>query len=143
MRIGRRDAAGPGLILALVLALLAPCGAGAAPDAIPTPSQAPQLRRGTGFHMAPIRRIPGLEGGVFHLCIAPDGRRLGAVLGAGGLRVYDPDAGFQEVFADRDDGDQGYGCALGPDGSLVTSRWDGDLRLYRPQGSGLTRAARS
>jgi len=89
------------------------------------------------------RRIPGLENVVNHLCVAPDGSRLAAVLGAGaGLRVYDPGADFREVFADRDYGANALGCAFGPDGSLVAASYDGDLRLYRPEGGGLSRVAR-
>ena len=56
------------------------------------------------------RRIGGLEEVVYHLAFSRDGRRLAATLGGkNGLRVYET-AGWTEVFADRDYGDDSY-CA--------------------------------
>lgn len=88
------------------------------------------------------RRITGLGNVINHLCVSPDGRRLGAVLGGGqGLRVYAADAGFGELFADRDYGERSLGCTFAADGRLVTSSFDGKLRLYAPDGRGLRRVA--
>ncbi len=89
-----------------------------------------------------LHRIDGLGNVIYHLCVSADGRRLAAVLGGGqGLRVHAPGDGFREVFADRDYGDQSYGCAFAADGRLVTTNYDGKLRLYTPDGDGLRRIA--
>ncbi len=79
------------------------------------------------------QRIDGLGNVILHLCVSPNGRWLAAVLGDGeGLRVYDARNGFAQAFADRDYGKNSYGCAFSPDNrSLVTTCYDGQLRLYR------------
>src|SRR5262245_9454429 len=71
-----------------------------------------------------VRRIEGLPNGVFCLAFSPDGRYLAATLGAGGLRVYDRDAGWGEVARDKDYGDSSYGAAFAPDGRLATTSDD-------------------
>lgn len=83
------------------------------------------------------QRIEGLGNVIFHLCVSPDGRWLAAVLGGGeGLRVYDAEQGFSQVFSDRDYGTASYGCAFSPDSrSLVSTCDDGQLRLYRVDGT--------
>lgn len=83
------------------------------------------------------QRIEGLGNVINHLCVSPDGRWLAAVLGGGeGLRVYDTEQGFRQVFADRDYGSRSYGCAFSPDSrSLVTTCYDGKIRRYSLQGS--------
>ncbi len=82
------------------------------------------------------QRIKGLGNVILHLCVSPDGSRLAAVLGGGeGLRVYDTRHSFSPAFADRDYGKDSYGCAFSPDSrSLVTTCYDGQLRLYRLEG---------
>ena len=37
-----------------------------------------------------------------------------------------------ELLADRDYGDNVYGLAFAPDGALITSSYDGQLRRYGP-----------
>ncbi|VFM95835.1 MAG: WD domain-containing protein, G-beta repeat-containing protein [Candidatus Kentron sp. G] len=93
-----------------------------------------------------IERLGGLENVILHLCASPDGRWLGASLGgANGVRVFDAakidgQYRFRQVFADRDYGSDSYGCAFGPDSRrLVTSSWDGKLRLYRHSAGGFKR----
>nr|VFJ51713.1 MAG: WD40 repeat [Candidatus Kentron sp. DK] len=80
-----------------------------------------------------IKRLTGLEDVIFHLAVSADGRWLSAGLcGGEGLRVFDAKNRFRQVFADRKYGDASYGVAFAPDGRwLVTSSWDGQLRLYR------------
>jgi WD40 repeat protein len=82
------------------------------------------------------QRIERLEQVIRHLCVSPDGRWLAAVLGDGeGLRVYDARNGFRLALADRDYGWRSKGCAFSPDSrSLVTTCYDGQVRLYRLEG---------
>ena len=47
------------------------------------------------------------------------------------MRVLDSASGT-ELLADRDYGDSVYGLAFAPDGALVVSSWDGQLRRYGP-----------
>jgi len=76
-----------------------------------------------------VRRIGGLGNVIQHLAFSADGRYLAASLGDGGLRVFRSDNG-QQVAEDRDYGGHSYWCDFAADGRLVTSSWDGYLRLY-------------
>ena len=77
-----------------------------------------------------VRRIEGLPTNVHHLVYSPDGRYLAATLGANGLRVYDREAGWDEIARDDDYGGPSYGAAFAADGRLATTSLDGHLRLY-------------
>ncbi len=78
-----------------------------------------------------VRRTEGLPTVVDHLDFSPDGRYLAATLGGpNGLRVYDRDAGWDEIARDDDYGDHSYGAAFTADGRLATTSRDGQLRLY-------------
>ncbi|MEO1089258.1 MAG: caspase family protein [Pseudomonadota bacterium] len=80
-----------------------------------------------------VQRLDGLPDVVNHLAFSPDGRFLAASLwGANGVRVYDRDADWAEVFADQDYGDSSYGAAFTKDGRLATTSDDGRIRLYGP-----------
>src|SRR5262249_37892636 len=60
-----------------------------------------------------------------------DGRYLAAGLGPrGGLRVYDRDRQWTEVFRDTDYGGTIYGTTFAADGRLATTSQDGKVRLY-------------
>lgn len=77
-----------------------------------------------------VRRVTGLPNVILHLSFSPDGRHLAATLGRdNGLRVYAVDDG-REIVADRDYGSDAYGAAFDPWGRLVTSSYDGWVRLY-------------
>jgi hypothetical protein len=67
---------------------------------------------------------------VNHLTFSPDGERLAAVLGAGGLRVYSRETGWAEVARDEGYGDQSYGADFSADSRLATTALDGRIRLY-------------
>jgi WD40 repeat protein len=72
-----------------------------------------------------------LPQGAVHLVFSADGRYLAAVLFAGqGLRVYDRDNKWSEVFRDVYDGLASYGAAFAGDGRLATTSSDGHVRLY-------------
>jgi hypothetical protein len=59
-----------------------------------------------------------------------DGARAAVGLGThNGIRVYDWNSG-KELLADRDYASDVYGLAFAPDGSLIASSWDGQLRRY-------------
>ena len=67
-----------------------------------------------------------------HLAFSADGSRLGIALGGTkGVRVLDPSTG-RELMSDQDYGSDAYGLAFGPDGSMVTTSYDGYLRRYGP-----------
>jgi WD40 repeat protein len=70
------------------------------------------------------KRIGGLPNGVGELAFSSDGRYLAAVLGAGGLRVFDRDKNWSEAFRDAAYGDQDWGAAFTEDGRLATSSYD-------------------
>ena len=79
-----------------------------------------------------LRRIEGVFDVVFGLAFSPDGNRLAAITGQGGLRVYARDKGWDEVARDDDYGRPSYVIDFAPDGRLATSSFDGKLRLYAP-----------
>ena len=66
--------------------------------------------------------------------LSPDGVRVAIGLhGNNGVRVYDWPVGATELLADRDYAtDAVYGLAFAPDGSLIASSYDGQLRRYGP-----------
>ncbi len=79
-----------------------------------------------------IRRFGPFEDAINYIAYSADGRRLAVGLrGKNGVRVLDGISGVG-LFADRDYGDGVYGLAFAPDGSLVTSSDDGQLRRYGP-----------
>jgi WD40 repeat protein len=88
-----------------------------------------------------LRRLNGLPNVITHLVFSPDGDRLAATLGAGnGVRVWDWRTGVT-VLADGAYGGDTYGAQWGASGGLITSSYDGKLRLYRAQPAGLVKHA--
>lgn len=82
------------------------------------------------------RTLGGLPNVIHHLTWSPDGTRLAATLGGpNGLRLYDTD-GWTELGRDTDYGDRSHWAAFAADGRLVTSCWDGKVRLYRADSKG-------
>ncbi len=80
----------------------------------------------------PILRFGAFDTVIARLAFSADGRRVAVGLGANrGVRVLDSSTGV-ELLADRDYGDDVYGLAFAPDGGLVTSSYDGQLRRYGP-----------
>jgi WD40 repeat protein len=77
-----------------------------------------------------IRRLGGLPNVVKHLVYSPDGRYLAAMLGdKNGVRVFST-ATYALAGEDRAYGDQSYGADFDRTGRLVTTSWDGFIRLY-------------
>jgi WD40 repeat protein len=74
--------------------------------------------------------ISGLPASTTSLAISSDGRYLAAGLGRHGLRVFDRDKKWAEIFRDTDYGDSIYGVAFAADGRLATTSRDGMIRLY-------------
>jgi WD40 repeat protein len=76
-------------------------------------------------------RITGLFEATASLAFSPNGRYLAAGVGGGhGLRVYDRDRQWAEVFRDTDYGDSIYGATFAVDGRLAIASVDGKVRLY-------------
>jgi WD40 repeat protein len=76
-------------------------------------------------------RISGFRATTHSLAFSSDGRYLAAGLWGNGLRVYDRDRQWAEVFRDRDyGGGSTYGAAFATDGRLATASQDGKVRLY-------------
>jgi len=76
------------------------------------------------------QRLTGLPETVKHLAYSRDGTFLVATLGRTyGMRVYRSTTGA-EVARDTEYGDQSYGADFDPSGRLVTTSWDGFVRLY-------------
>jgi WD40 repeat protein len=75
------------------------------------------------------QRMGGLPEVVGHLAFSPDGTRLAVALLFGGIRVFRVADGT-EVGRDTGYGDQSYGLDFDRAGRLVTSCFDGYLRLY-------------
>jgi len=76
-----------------------------------------------------LRTIAGLPK-VNHLSYSPDGSRLAAILGGqSGVRVFET-SGYSQIFAESDYGTDSYGGDFDRAGRLVTSCYDGFLRLY-------------
>jgi WD40 repeat protein len=76
-------------------------------------------------------RIRGVSSTADSLGFSSDGRYLAEGLGTGsGLRVFDRDRQWAEVFRDTDYGDTINGVAFAADGRLATASYDGKVRLY-------------
>ncbi|WP_295458846.1 caspase family protein [uncultured Thiodictyon sp.] len=85
------------------------------------------------------QRLKGLPNVVNHLAFDRTGRRLAAVLGGGGLRLYGlatdggrtgAAAAWAEVGRDPDYGDKAHWADFAADGRLVTSCYYDRVRLY-------------
>ena len=77
-----------------------------------------------------VQVISGLPSNTASLAFSPNGRHLAAGLGHGGLRIFDRDEKWTEVFCDTSYGDCVYGVAFAPGGRLATTGTDGMIRLY-------------
>jgi WD40 repeat protein len=88
------------------------------------------------------QRIEGLPNVVLHFAFSPDGGRLAAVLGGGGLRVYTKQTGWAEAASDEDYGSSSYGADFAADGRLATTSYDGKIRVYTGDLQGTIRPGR-
>jgi WD40 repeat protein len=74
--------------------------------------------------------ITGLPNVILHLSYSKDGRFLAATLGGkNGIRVYKT-TNYSQIASDTDYGDTSYGADFDKNGRLVTSSYDGNIRLY-------------
>jgi WD40 repeat protein len=79
-----------------------------------------------------VRRIgDDLPDVTFLLTFSPDGRYLAATLGSNGLRVFDHNKNWGQVFRDDQYGDRSEGATFASDGRLTTSSLDGLIRSYQ------------
>jgi WD40 repeat protein len=95
-----------------------------------------------------VHRIAGLPNVITHLAFAPDGKRLLVSLwGKQGIRLYASDDGWRtarETGVDREYDGESYGADFSRDGQrLVTTSFDGRVRLYALAAAGATPALRT
>jgi WD40 repeat protein len=77
------------------------------------------------------RRLSGLPNTANHLAYSADGRLLAAALGGpNGIRVYDAGNEYQLLPSDKNYGDSAYYVDFDKQGRLVTTSFDGFIRLY-------------
>jgi WD40 repeat protein len=77
------------------------------------------------------QRLGDLPNVVLHLAYSPDGRRLAASLsGKCGVRVFDAGKDYRPLPSDTQYGDASYSATFDRSGRLVTTSWDGLVRLY-------------
>ena len=77
-----------------------------------------------------VKRISGISATVFNLAYSKDGMFLVASLwGTHGIRVYRT-SDYSLIKEDRDYGSDGQGADFDISGRLVTTSWDGYIRLY-------------
>jgi WD40 repeat protein len=77
------------------------------------------------------RRISGLPSGVDHLAYSADGHFLAAALwGSNGIRVYAASGGYEQLPSDTEYSDSSYWADFDGQGRLVTTSFDGFIRLY-------------
>jgi WD40 repeat protein len=89
-----------------------------------------------------LKRLGDLPNMILELAFSADGQYLAAGLGSNGVRLYRTD-GWDLVGQDTDYGDGSYGVDFSRDGRrLVTSSYDGYVRLYGVSNSGLRLVAK-
>jgi WD40 repeat protein len=76
-----------------------------------------------------IHRIPGMPNVINHLAYSSDGQYLAAALWESGIRVFRT-SDYRQVGEDKDYGGQSYSLDFNAHNRLVTSCYDGDIRLY-------------
>jgi WD40 repeat protein len=77
-----------------------------------------------------IKRLSNLPEVILHLTYSKDGKYLAAGLKMNnGIRIYRTDD-YSMVKEDKNYGDDVYGLDFSRDGKLVTTSWDGFIRLY-------------
>ncbi|ALG68264.1 caspase family protein [Beggiatoa leptomitoformis] len=78
-----------------------------------------------------LTRLTGLPNVIAHLAFSADGQYLAVALVAGGIRVYQLTTPSPQLIAeDNDYGANSYWVEFDPTGRLLSSCWDGYLRLY-------------
>jgi len=86
-----------------------------------------------------VKRLYGLQSTIKHLCFSPDGRYLATSLGGLGIRVWETQH-WEQVFSDVHYGDSSEYCAFNAQNRLLTTSFDGYLRLYSPSAGSFTLA---
>jgi WD40 repeat protein len=76
------------------------------------------------------QRLSDLPEVINHLAYSADGQRLAASLDDNGIRVFDAVNGYHLLPSDTQYGDGSYGAQFDRAGRLITTSYDGFVRLY-------------
>jgi WD40 repeat protein len=79
-----------------------------------------------------VTQIGELPDVVNKLMFSKDGRYLAVAVSTGGLRIYDRERQWKQVFVDDKYGKHIYGLSFALDGRLATASYDRKIRLYGP-----------
>jgi WD40 repeat protein len=78
-----------------------------------------------------LKHLGNFPGAVVHLAYSPDGRRLAASLvPESGIRVFDASDNYRLLPSDTQYGGESYWSAFDRSRRLLTTSWDGFVRLY-------------
>lgn len=84
------------------------------------------------------KRLTDLPQLIYYLCFSPDGQYLAASLGGeNGIRVWETQQ-WEQIFADTEYTGSSHSCQFDSQNRLLTSAYDGYLRLYSPDAGSFT-----
>ncbi len=76
-----------------------------------------------------VNRLSNLPAPIMHLCFSPDGQYLAASLAKEGIRMWETQY-WEQIFSDTEYTESSQSCEFDAQNRLLTTSWDGYLRLY-------------